>query len=182
MNVRSKALKRQDIMNAIQSGVFQVQDPKIRETIVDALEFGDTDELFKDHALSMAQIKNDIDLIKKEEIPQVNELDNHSLHLVQKNQVRIQNQINPFLSDYSKLILDHNIEAHLQMVMNMSNPGMQMDEQMAQEMAKSANDPNVLAQAQGMASHPGNPAQQQIKAINHQASQPPPPPQPQGAQ
>ena len=181
MTPRSKALRRQEIMNALQIGAFNITDPKIREVIIDSLEFGDTDELFKDHAITMSQIKNDIELIKQGKIPQVNELDNHQLHLIQKNYLRIQNQITPFLDDYRKMILDNNIEAHLQMVINMNNPGMKMDEQLAQEMAKSASDPSVLQEAAHVSGHPGNPTQQQIAQIDSQASQPPPMEPPPGA-
>lgn len=174
MTPRSKALKRQEISNALTIGAFNIADPKVREVVIDALEFGNTDELFKDHAITMAQIKNDMEMIKQGQIPQVNELDNHQLHLLEKNYQRIQNQITPFLSDMSMLILNHNIEAHLQCVMNLANPGMSTDEQMAQEMARSGNDPAVLQEAAAMSQHPGNPAQAQIGAIDSETQNPQP--------
>lgn len=160
MTPRSKALKRQDIMNALQIGAFNIQDPKIREVIVDALEFGDVDELFEDHAITMAQIKNDIEKIKNGDIPEVNELDNHQLHLIHKNYMRIKNQISPFLDDYKKLILDHNIEQHLECVINLTNPGMKMNEDMAKAMDQASQDPAVMQQAVQMNQHPGNPVNQ----------------------
>lgn len=141
---RSKVLKRQEISNALTLGVFNITDPKVRETVIDALEFGDTNELFKDHSLSMAQIKNDIEMIKAGDIPQVNELDNHHLHLLEKNHFRIENQLNNFLDDYQKTILDHNIEAHLELLINQMNPELSQNNEFAKQMVQSAEDPMTM--------------------------------------
>lgn len=121
----SKVLKRQEILNAYQQGLLgDPQDPKVREKVFGHLEFGDIAEMWDDYALDMAQIHKQITELEQG-IPQiVSELDNHQLHISEKNKYRKSEKFDQLADPVKKLFLD-DIEKHIQMLMHMMNPGLQ---------------------------------------------------------
>lgn len=148
----SKILRRQEILNAFERGLLgNPQDPKLREKVLSMLEFGDVAEMWQDYSIDMAQIKEDLDAIEKGDIPLVNELDNHELHIQEKNRYRKSDKFKT-LSDVSREILLNNIEEHIASVMKLSNPGLEENKALADEMvaAASAQDPNEAIAMSGL--------------------------------
>lgn len=134
----SKTLKRQEVINAYQQGLLgQPGDPKLRDKILDMLEFGDVAEIFEDTAVDMNQIKEQIRMIEREEIPPVSELDNHELHIQEKNRYRKTDKF-AALSPVAQQMLLENIEAHVNAIVNLANPQLKQQKEMADEMAKSS--------------------------------------------
>ncbi len=101
------------------------------------LEFGDVSEMWQDFSIDMNQINRDLDMIKRGEMPEVNELDNHPLHIQEKNRYRKSDKYES-LSDLSKAILVGNIEEHLQSQVKLQNPGLEQQAQMSEMMANKA--------------------------------------------
>jgi hypothetical protein len=134
----SKVLQRQDILNTYQMGLLgDPQDPKLREKVLSMLEYGDVAEMWQDFSIDMAQINRDLDLIQKGGVPQVNELDNHPLHVQEKNRFRKSEKFEG-LTPQIKTVLEANIEEHVQMMTNLTNPGLQQHVQMSNMMADKA--------------------------------------------
>jgi hypothetical protein len=134
----SKTLQRQEILNTYQMGLLgDPSDPKLREKVLSILEYGDVAEMWQDFSIDMAQINRDLDQIKKGEIPDVNELDNHPLHVQEKNRYRKSDKYGS-LSEQSRAILEANIEEHLQEQVRLQNPGLNQQSQMAEMMADKA--------------------------------------------
>ena len=118
----SKALRRQELLNAFDRGLLgDPADPIVRENVLSQLEYGDIAEVWKDHSLSMSQIKRDIDAIERGEEPFVDEKDNHPLHIQEKNRYRISDK---FLSldPYKQNLLQQNIEMHIQWITKLTTP------------------------------------------------------------
>lgn len=129
----SKTLKRQEILNAYSQGLLgDPSDPKLRQKVLDMLEFGDLAEAWRDTSLDMAQIHKTISQIEGEEVPLVSELDNHELHIQEKNRYRKSEKFDE-LSDASKSMLLQDIEAHLKMAMNLADPGLKHQKAMAEQ-------------------------------------------------
>jgi hypothetical protein len=85
----SKTLNRQDIMNVYQAGLLgEINDPKVREKVLDMLEFGDITGVWEDQALDKNQIKRAIDLLESGQPVNVNEFDNHVIWLMELNKYR----------------------------------------------------------------------------------------------
>lgn len=148
----SKILRRQEILNAYERGLLgNPQDPKLREKVLSMLEFGDVAEMWQDYSVDMAQIKEDLDAIEKGEVPKVNELDNHELHIQEKNRYRKSDKFK-VLSDVSKEILLNNIEEHIASMMKIANPGLEDQKNLADEMvaAAGAQNPGDAVEMSGM--------------------------------
>lgn len=153
----SKALERQDILNAYQMGLLgDPGDPKLREKVLSMLEYGDLAEMWQDFAIDMAQINRDLDQIKRGIPPEVNEMDNHALHIQEKNRFRKSDKYLA-MPEPLRALLEANIEEHLQEQIRLQNPGLnqhiQMTDLMAQE-ADKVNPEEAMAQAQGMMGPP----------------------------
>lgn len=124
----SKALKRQDIMNLYGQGLLgDPHDPKVREQVLAQMEFGDIGEAWQKQAIDEAQINYQIDQIKRGEIPEFNESDNHALHAQKKNELRITDSFSNILSPYSKQILAMDLERQINFLQRMASPGMNQE-------------------------------------------------------
>lgn len=120
----SKSTRRNDIMNAFQSGLLgDPADPKLREKVLGMMEYGDVAELWEDFSIDESQIKKDLDKIEKEEVPEVHELDNHEMHIMLKNRYRKTDKFYQ-LSDIGRQILLDNIEGHIEALMMRASPQM----------------------------------------------------------
>lgn len=109
----STAVKRNDILNFYQSGLYgNPQDPSVVQKVLKSLEFGDVDGAWEDQALDMAQIKFNIEQIERGEQPEAHELDNHPLHIQEKNRYRKTEKFRN-MDVNRKALLINDIEQHL---------------------------------------------------------------------
>lgn len=117
----SKALKRQDILNAYQQGLLgDPADPKIRDKVLELIEFGDVDGIWQDYGLDMAQIKRGIQQMEQGITPEVSELDNHALWVQELNRYRKQEKFQSLPPQIQGLFLGV-IEAHIEAQMELTN-------------------------------------------------------------
>lgn len=161
----SKVLERQEIMNIYQSGLMgDIQDPKVKQRVASMMEFGNIEEAWQDSAIDEHQVNRDLDMIKREMMPPVHELDNHQFHVFEKNNFRKSDKYES-LSDKSKAILEGNLEEHLQWIIKLQNPGLQTQVKMSEGMAQQASqmtDQEAMAHQQAANAHmpqPGQPGQ-----------------------
>lgn len=120
----SKTLKRQEILNAYQQGLLgDPADPKVREKVLGALEFGDVAEVWQDHGIDMNQIKRGIELLKAGQQVAISEFDNHSLWLIELNRLRKSDKFEEFPPEVQMNIMQQ-MEDRLQMVVHLSNADM----------------------------------------------------------
>lgn len=163
----SKVFQRQEILNTYQMGLLgDPHDPKLREKVLSMLEYGDVSEMWQDFSIDMAQIHRDMELIKKCQTPLVNELDNHNLHVQEKNRYRKSDKYDA-LVPAAKGILEGNIEEHLQWIIKIQNPGLNQHVQMSELMADHASNinPNDMA-AQDTSATPPPPGIQHLGVPN----------------
>lgn len=132
----SKVIKRQEITNLFQMGLLgDPNDPKVKEKVLNMMEYGDIASVWEDQSLDTNQIQKDLELIENEIAPEVNELDNHALHIYKKNQYRKSDKFQK-LSLISQELLLANIEQHIQAGVALTNPEVAMqDELMANQKA-----------------------------------------------
>ncbi len=159
----SKALRRQEILNAYGQGLLGMpQDPKVQQKVLADLEFGDTSDLWKKNALDMAQIHKSLDMIEKGVEPSIHELDNHVLFVTELNEYRISDKYDS-LGVQEKALLEKFIEGHIAYGVRLANPGLDEDQQMAESMVNSA-------QAQD-----NEPMHESVAKAEAQVPTPPPP-------
>lgn len=129
----NKTLKRQDIMNLYQNGLLgNPQDPATQEKALGMMEFGDIGEAWEDRNLDLQQIKRTIEQIEAGEIPEVDLMDNHPLHIQMKNRYRKSEKFG-LLSPEQRMVFANDIKAHLQAQTRLSNPQLFMPPQMPPE-------------------------------------------------
>lgn len=160
---QSKVLRNQEIINRYQMGLFgNPQDPKVISKVLKMTEFGDDNEMWKKQALDEAQVKRVIKAIEEGDAvalrENMNEFDNHALHLEMMNEYRLEEKF-PKLDEQKRGIFFWVMEWRLNAITNILNPGLQQTQNMAQ---------NEVAQIQA-----GQGQEQQIEAA-------PPEPPPQG--
>ena len=118
----SKVLKRQEILNLRSQGLFgNPNDPQVIQKVMDMLEYGDSYLAWEEQGIDMAQIENDLELIEQEIIPDLNEFDNHELHIKRKNLYRKSDKVKK-LSDTAMKILIFDIERRIQLLTLSRNP------------------------------------------------------------
>ncbi len=134
----SKVYERQEILNTYQAGLLgDPMDPKLRQKVLGMLQYGDVGEMWQDFSIDMNQINRDIDMIKKDEIPLVHEMDNHALHIQEKNRLRKSDKFTA-MPPNQQAVLESNIEEHLQWDMKLKNPGLDQKVDMAETMVDEA--------------------------------------------
>ena len=126
----SKAMKRQELMNAYNSGLLgDPADPKVRSRVLSMMEYGDIAEVWTKQSLIDAQIERDMEMIKRGEDPGVNIYDDHARHFEVKNEYRISPDFDQ-LSDEAKALLLKNIEEHVEAQTEMTTPPEPTDEEL----------------------------------------------------
>ena len=147
----SKVIKRQEIINIFQLGLLgDPQDPKVKEKVLNMMEYGDIATAWEDQSLDMNQIKQDIDMLEQGIAPEVNELDNHTLHIYKKNQFRKTEKFTRMIPELQQLFLA-NIEQHIQAQMELANPEVALQEelnantQQANQMAEGLEQEKMMA-------------------------------------
>lgn len=118
----SRAQKRNDIMNAYQSGLLgPQQDPDVSAKVLKSLEYGDVSDFWQDIALDMAQIQKKIIQIEEGIVPNVNEGDNHPLTWRQMNKYRKSDKFET-LGPKRQAIFLSVMEEHLQEMVKIQAP------------------------------------------------------------
>jgi len=119
---QSLAVKRNEIMNIYQQGLLGDQmNPEVKQKVLRSLEFGDVTGVWEDQSIDMAQIKRSLHEIEMGIAPEVNELDNHALHIQEKNKYRKSEKFNS-LPPNEQALLIADIEAHVQALMKLTAP------------------------------------------------------------
>lgn len=155
----SKVLKRQDIMNAYQSGLLgDPADPKLRAKVLKMSEFGDVSEMWKEQALDEQQIKKAISSIEDGQMPNPigHEWDNHEMFIKEMNDYRKTDKYDD-LSDQQKGMFTMVSEWHVQALVQLTQPQIPQQQMMAQHMVNTMQQMKAKGQ---MAPHPGAPAPQ----------------------
>ncbi len=135
---RSKTLRRQDIMNAYQGGLLgDPADPALRQKVLEELEFGDIQGIWKGQSLVNKQISKDLMDIENGIAPLVSEFDDHVMHVQKKNEFRLGDKFNKLPPPNQKLLLD-NMEAHIQAQMRRMDPNIDINHEMADQMKQQA--------------------------------------------
>lgn len=103
----SKTLKRQEIINSWQQGLFgNPTDPLVVQNVHSWLEYGDTYQSWKRHSLRMAQIQRGIETIElRNEKPAVSEFDDHALWIQELDDYRISEKFAKLSEDQQKALL-----------------------------------------------------------------------------
>lgn len=118
----SKATRRNDIMNLFQSGLLgDINLPDTKAKVLNYLEFGDVSNIWSDQAIDMSQIRKSIDMIENEMVPEVFEMDNHVLHIQEKNRYRKSDKFDK-LSSTSQAIMLQDIEEHMKWLKQITAP------------------------------------------------------------
>ena len=133
---QSKVLRNQEILSRFQMGLLgNPQDPKTIAKVLKMTEFGDANELWKKQALDEAQVKRVIKAIETNDDVllrnNMNEFDNHALHLELMNEYRLQEKF-PTLSDEQKGKFFWVMEWRLNAASNIMNPSLQQTQNMAE--------------------------------------------------
>lgn len=119
---QSLAVRRNEILNLWQQGLLgDPVDPQIRQSVLQRLEYGDVNGVWQDQSIDMAQIKKTMEIIELGKVPEVNELDNHALHIQEKNRFRKTDGFDQMDAD-KQAVLVADIEAHLRELMKITAP------------------------------------------------------------
>ena len=136
-NPQSKVLRNQEIINRFQMGLFgNPQDPKVIARVLKMTEFGDANEIWKKQSLDEAQVKRVIKAIEDNDQialrQNMNEFDNHLLHLELMNEYRLEDKFRG-LSDEQKGLFFYVMEWRLNASINQLNLGLQQTQNMAEQ-------------------------------------------------
>ena len=157
----SKAMKRNDIMSAFESGLLGMNtDPNVLLKVLKSLEYGDLSEFWQDIALDMGQIKKHMTMIEQGIVPEVHEADNHILAFQEMNKYRKSDKFDDLGPERQAIFLQI-MEEHIQETMKLTAPQFGMspdaaddvgmvDMQVANEaeaMGEMGSDPMVAEQA-----------------------------------
>ena len=116
----SKALRRQEVLNAWQSGLLgDPADPKVRQNVLTQVEFGDVAELYLDNSLDANQSKREIETLEAGMLPEIHEMDNHEYALIELNRYRKSEKFLTLPPDIKEGFLAA-IEEHLRFIQQLS--------------------------------------------------------------
>lgn len=117
----SRALNRQEILNAYQQGLLGApQDPATQQRVNGMLEFGDANEIWKQYGIDKAQIARAVRMIENSEMPPVHRYDNHALHIQELNDFRKAKEES--LSTEQKQIIDSLLAEHADYLVAIAHP------------------------------------------------------------
>lgn len=127
----SRALNRQEILNAYQQGLLgPPQDPTTMQRVNSMLEFGDSNDIWKKFGIDKAQVARSIALIEKGEMPNIHKLDNHQMHIQELNDFRKSKEDS--LSPEQKEIVENCLNTHAEMLSELASPQLAMAKQQMQ--------------------------------------------------
>lgn len=118
----SKTLNRQDILTVFREGLMgDPTDPKVREKVLDLLEFGDIQGIWEDQSLDKNQVKRVIEALEKGIEVNVSEFDNHTVWLLELNKYRKSDKWDSLDPQIQALFL-MTMEQCLQQVISLQSP------------------------------------------------------------
>lgn len=119
----SKVLKRQEILNLYERGLFgNPSDQLVQQNVMSMLEFGDEYQAWERRSLRMAQIQRGIMMIEEQGIkPPVSEFDDHALWMQTLDDYRISEKFIRLSPDRQQLVLDV-MNEHLEYLQEMTLP------------------------------------------------------------
>ena len=128
----SKVLRRQDIMTAFTSGLMgNPTDPKVRAKVFKDMEYGNSEDLWKDQALDSQCAKRELNDIEAGRFPKFSEFDNHAFILGELNDYRKTDKYREL--DLKRQGIFHYVfEWHIQALVNLQNPGLAQQQMMAE--------------------------------------------------
>lgn len=157
----SKAVKRNDIMNLFGQGLLgDPMDPNVKQKVLSYLEFGDTTAVWQDQALDQAQVKKQIEMIEREQMPEISEFDNHVMHFNELNRYRKSDKFDT-LTPLSQAMLLRAIDKHVQFIMKLTAPQFGMAPN-AETGVNEATDMNKAQMDESEASQFGAPLDQEL--------------------
>lgn len=147
----SKALRRQEILNAYGQGLLgDPQDPVVRQNVLGMLELGEVGEVFIDNSLDKHRVKSEIEAIEQGVLPDVAEEFNHAFMLKELARFRKSEKFDG-LPDESKMIYEAVKEEHIRFLGELtgSNPAGLSEMEEAQGIDQQAKAMDDTAQASG---------------------------------
>lgn len=118
----SKVLKRQEILNLYERGLFgNPQDQLVQQNVMSMLEFGDEYQAWQRRSLRMAQIQRGIEMIQQGVKPPVSEFDDHALWVQELDDFRISEK-GLKLQPEQTIILLEVMNDHINFTQEMVNP------------------------------------------------------------
>lgn len=118
----SKTLNRQDILTIFREGLLgDPADPKVRERVLDLLEFGDIQGIWEDMSIDKNQVKRVIKSIESGMPVDVSEFDNHTVWLMELNKYRKSDKWESLRPEIQQLFLQ-TMEACIQSIVNLNAP------------------------------------------------------------
>lgn len=130
----SKTLKRQELINAYNMGIMgPQQDVNTIQKLLEGLEFGDVNELWRDFSLDMQCIQEAIKMIEEGVQPPISEFDNHTLYIQELNRFRKTDKFRGMDAKKQLLLLDL-MNAHVNSMVKLQNPGLEQQTKLAEEM------------------------------------------------
>lgn len=150
---QSKILRNQEILSRFQMGLLgNPQDPKTIAKVLKMTEFGDVSEIWKKQSLDEAQVKRVIKAIETSDMvmlrANMNEFDNHAIHLELMNEYRLEEKFNS-LSDKQKSTFFYVMEWRINAATNILNPGLQQTQNMAEHAVSQLESGEILVDQQG---------------------------------
>lgn len=116
----SKTLKRQEVLNAWQQGLLgPQQDPRVIEKVLGMMEFGDTQDIWRDYGLDMHQIRRGIDMMEQGQPTITDQRDNHALWMQELNRYRKEEKWDTLGPEIQGLF-DQAFEEHLQALLSLA--------------------------------------------------------------
>lgn len=124
----SKTLKRQEILNLYERGLFgNPQDQLVQQNVMSMLEFGDEYQAWARRSLRMAQIQRGITMIEElGEKPPVSEFDDHPLWVQELDDYRISEKFLK-LDEPKQMLVLQTMNEHINYLQEMTQPGVAED-------------------------------------------------------
>jgi hypothetical protein len=119
----SKVLKRQEILNLYERGLFgNPADQLVQQNVMSMLEFGDEYQAWERRSLRMAQIQRGLAMIEEQGIkPPVSEFDDHALWMQTLDDYRIGEKFLKLSPDKQQLVIEV-MNDHLEFIQEMTQP------------------------------------------------------------
>lgn len=119
----SKVLKRQEILNLYERGLFGIPtDPLVQQNVMSMLEFGDEYQAWERRSLRMAQIQRGLMMIEERGVkPPVSEFDDHALWMQTFDDFRISEKYLKLDPERQQLVLEV-MNDHLEFIQEMTSP------------------------------------------------------------
>lgn len=144
----SKAMRRQEIMNAYTQGLLgDPADPAVRQKVMGMMEWGDVTGMWKEYNASLAQIKRTIEDIEADVPVVTNQFDNHTLFIQEMNEYRISEKYD-LLTPEQKAVFTKTMDEHLAWAARITNPGVAMPPKQPMDLSGALDEAEAGAEAE----------------------------------